>query len=210
MTNVVYFVSAPSKRVKIGTTRDMATRMQNLRGTSPEPLEVLLIIEGGLETEAYLHQRFGHLRTHSEWFLDCDELREFVELLRRRGRSVLPHLGDEEDLRTARKRQSLAARAIVEEMARHVRLLGEPATAVADQTTIAARATGLSRHVVERLRWKKIGRVTADQADAVRAAVHRAKTLQAWRLDEELRILKIKQPDRAGLLDRPLAEPGKE
>lgn len=60
--------------------------------------------------------------------------------------------------------------AIQDEMASAVRLLGGAGSAK-EQITKAARAARLSATVIERLRWKKIKRVPADLADAIREAV---------------------------------------
>lgn len=63
------------------------------------------------------------------------------------------------------------------EMASAVRLLGDEGTTAKEQTQLAARRTGLSWRVIERLRYRKIGRIAADVADAIREAVaaHQAK-----------------------------------
>lgn len=63
------------------------------------------------------------------------------------------------------------------EMASAVRLLGDDATTAKEQTQLAARKTGLSWRVIERLRYRKVGRIAADVADAIREAVaaHQAK-----------------------------------
>jgi hypothetical protein len=62
--------------------------------------------------------------------------------------------------------------AIQMEMASAVRVLGGCGPAK-EQNTRAARLTRLSATTIERLRWKKVKRVPADVADAVREALHK-------------------------------------
>lgn len=66
----------------------------------------------------------------------------------------------------------MRAELIAEEMASAVRLLGGDGSAK-EQVLKAARAVGLSYTTIERLRWKKIKRIPADIADAVREAVEK-------------------------------------
>lgn len=71
-----------------------------------------------------------------------------------------------------RETEMLRAEAIASEMAEAVRLIGGDGSAK-EQISRAARSARLPLTVVERLRWKKIKRVPADIADAVREAVER-------------------------------------
>jgi hypothetical protein len=71
-----------------------------------------------------------------------------------------------------RETEKMRAELIVTEMASAVRLLGGDGSAL-EQVNKAARAARLSVTVIERLRWKKIKRVPADLADAIREAVER-------------------------------------
>ena len=71
-----------------------------------------------------------------------------------------------------RDRENMRAELIVDEMASAVRFLGGDGPALA-QNNRAARAARLPHTVIERLRWKKIKRVPADIADAIREAVER-------------------------------------
>lgn len=59
---------------------------------------------------------------------------------------------------------------IQKEMASAVRVLGGEGQAK-EQITKAARITGLTVTVIERLRWRKIKRIPADIADTIRAAL---------------------------------------
>jgi hypothetical protein len=76
------------------------------------------------------------------------------------------------DREISRRETEMRSELIVSEMASAVRVLGGNGSAL-EQVNRAARAARLSHTVVERLRWKKIKRVPADIADAVREAVER-------------------------------------
>ena len=71
-----------------------------------------------------------------------------------------------------RETEMYRVEAIQDEMATAVRFLGGLGPAK-EQNNRVARATRLPITVIERLRWKKIKRVPADLADAVREAVER-------------------------------------
>jgi hypothetical protein len=73
---------------------------------------------------------------------------------------------------TRRETENMRAELIVSEMASAVRMLGGDGPAL-EQVNKAARAARLPITVIERLRWKKIKRVPADLADAIREAVER-------------------------------------
>ncbi len=71
-----------------------------------------------------------------------------------------------------RETEKMRAELIQSEMASAIRFLGGNGPALVQNNT-AARETRLPVTVIERLRWKKIKRVPADLADAVREAVER-------------------------------------
>lgn len=74
--NVVYYVRL-GNRIKIGTTRDLQTRMVNV---SHE--EILAIEPGGYETERLRHEQFHRLRVAGEWFIADTSLLRLTEGLR--------------------------------------------------------------------------------------------------------------------------------
>ena len=76
------------------------------------------------------------------------------------------------DREISRRETEMRSELIVSEMASAVRVLGGNGSAL-EQINRASRAARLSHTVIERLRWKKIKRVPADIADAVREAVER-------------------------------------
>lgn len=63
----VYMVRAGGK-VKIGFARDAQHRTRDLQTGHYETLEVLRVIEGGRQTERWLHSRFAEHRLRGEWF----------------------------------------------------------------------------------------------------------------------------------------------
>jgi len=76
------------------------------------------------------------------------------------------------DREISRRETEMRSELIVSEMASAVRVLGGNGPAL-EQINRAARVARLPHTVVERLRWKKIKRVPADIADAIREAVER-------------------------------------
>lgn len=67
---MIYFIKS-SDSVKIGYSRDPAGRLKALQTASPLPLEIIRIMEGGLTTEAWLHEHFSSKRLRGEWFAFC-------------------------------------------------------------------------------------------------------------------------------------------
>ena len=79
----------------------------------------------------------------------------------------------------------MRAESIQIEMASAVRFLGGEGSAK-EQITKAARAARLPLTVIERLRWRKIKRIPADIADAVREAVEKHNDESLRRAKHEL------------------------
>jgi hypothetical protein len=88
------------------------------------------------------------------------------------------------DREISRREREMRTELIVTEMASAVRVLGGNGSAL-EQINKAARAARLPHTVVERLRWKKIKRVPADIADAVREAVERHNQESLSRAEHE-------------------------
>lgn len=102
-----------------------------------------------------------------------------------------------------RETENMRAELITDEMASAVRLLGGEGSAK-EQNNRAARAARLTTTTIERLRWRKIKRVPADIADAIREALakHNEETLS--RAKHELYIAQ----SEAAALKRQLARLG--
>ena len=77
---MIYFIKQ-GDYVKIGFTNRFKTRLNQLQVSSPIKLEVLGIIEGNKNDEKNMHEKFKHISTNGEWFIYCDELKSFIDLL---------------------------------------------------------------------------------------------------------------------------------
>lgn len=65
----VYAIGKPgSSCIKIGTSRDVDRRLNQLQAGDPSQLAVLWQAPGGAEVERALHERFAGNRLHGEWF----------------------------------------------------------------------------------------------------------------------------------------------
>lgn len=72
---MIYFIRA-KRHLKIGYSKDPYKRLKELQTGNPIKLEMLLVMEGGFETEKALHDYYSKYRTEGEWF----ELRKGSEL----------------------------------------------------------------------------------------------------------------------------------
>lgn len=77
----VYF-AASNGRIKIGYSRNVASRMKDLAGANPHELEVIATIPGGRALEAKIHAALAAHRLKHEWFEDCAEVRAAPERFR--------------------------------------------------------------------------------------------------------------------------------
>lgn len=81
---MIYFLKGLSTGlIKIGTTRDLATRMRVLQSQGGQRLEVLVRLDGGHREERAIHERFAAWRAIGEWFLDAGDIREYIDWLKR-------------------------------------------------------------------------------------------------------------------------------
>lgn len=77
---MIYFIKQ-GDYVKIGFTNRFKTRLTQLQVSSPIKLEVLAIIDGDKNDEQKFHNQFKHIASNGEWFIHCDELKSFIDLL---------------------------------------------------------------------------------------------------------------------------------
>jgi len=77
----VYFIKAENGLIKIGTTTHLKERLKQLQRMSPVKLELIIAIEGGVDKEQALHQRFEKCRSHGEWFFPSEELLSYIKEL---------------------------------------------------------------------------------------------------------------------------------
>lgn len=71
----VYFIQGEAGGpIKIGISRDVERRRNELQRAERQPLKVLATIEGTMKDESALHQRFAAHRLHGEWFSPAADL----------------------------------------------------------------------------------------------------------------------------------------
>ena len=70
---MIYFLEC-QRYVKIGMTTDVHARVKSIKVCCPLPMNLLRTIEGGRNTELFLHEKFKHLRCENEWFLYSTEM----------------------------------------------------------------------------------------------------------------------------------------
>jgi len=73
----VYFARAGS-RVKIGWSRQVASRVAQLQTGNAAPIELLGVMPGARSTERELHERFAATRVSGEWFEATPELLDYI------------------------------------------------------------------------------------------------------------------------------------
>ena len=77
---MIYFIKQ-GDYVKIGFTNRFKTRLNQLQVSSPIKLEVLGIIDGDKNNEKDMHEKFKHISSNGEWFMYCDEIKYYIDLL---------------------------------------------------------------------------------------------------------------------------------
>jgi len=77
----VYLVrEIQSGRLKIGTTQDLAKRLDQLQTGNPDDLEVVAWVKGSYSVEAMLHEKFSYTKVRGEWHANNrDILRWFYD-----------------------------------------------------------------------------------------------------------------------------------
>ncbi|MHC4951999.1 MAG: GIY-YIG nuclease family protein [Planctomycetota bacterium] len=75
---MIYFI-ATNDCVKIGYTDVPNGRFSQLQTSSPDKLEMLLLLSGDRETESDLHTLFRDLRLSGEWFSLAEPIKKYIE-----------------------------------------------------------------------------------------------------------------------------------
>jgi len=77
---VIYFLSAAQNQdlIKIGYTTNLESRLRSLRTSSPDELQIHLVIPGCREDEKNLHRQFSSLRVRREWFTRAQAIDDFI------------------------------------------------------------------------------------------------------------------------------------
>lgn len=75
----IYFVQGISGGpIKIGWSKWVHQRLQDMQIGSPVPLKILATIPGSQPEERRVHKRFKGIRIRGEWFDPSPELLEFI------------------------------------------------------------------------------------------------------------------------------------
>jgi hypothetical protein len=74
----VYFVESSGK-VKIGYSNDIKRRIVSFKVALPSDVSLLFLIEGGIEVEATLHEKFKDHYSHGEWFNSHELILKYIE-----------------------------------------------------------------------------------------------------------------------------------
>lgn len=80
----VYFAECAG-RIKIGHSRDVASRIRGLSTAAPAPISVLATVDGTVHFERALHKIVDAHRIRGEWFRDCEEVRALMATVVERG-----------------------------------------------------------------------------------------------------------------------------
>jgi hypothetical protein len=77
---VIYFISTQQNNdlIKIGYTTNLESRLRSLRTSSPDELQIHLVIPGCREDERNLHRQFSSLRVRREWFKRAQAIDDFI------------------------------------------------------------------------------------------------------------------------------------
>lgn len=86
----VYFIAGAGTPIKIGMSNAPYERLAALQTAHWMRLEILALMEGGLELEVAMHQRFAALRLEGEWFARTPELERHIAWARRRYGEPMP------------------------------------------------------------------------------------------------------------------------
>lgn len=90
---MIYFAyNADTQLVKIGVTINLPQRMTQLVSDYPR-IELLGVMSGSFSEKTSLHDRFAQNRIRrTDWFRDCDNLREYIALHCTQPDYLSPHL----------------------------------------------------------------------------------------------------------------------
>lgn len=88
----VYFAQTriDATKVKIGFTSDLDARLSNLSVSVPGGVVILATLDGGKETEDFLHDKFAEHRIGGEWFEFAEPIRDFIRDLQNGKQGLIP------------------------------------------------------------------------------------------------------------------------
>ena len=76
----LYFIRC-GRFVKIGVSKNVKDRIQDIQTHAPEPLELIACFPSMGNRELEFHKLFSHLRSSGEWFSYTDEIKKTIESL---------------------------------------------------------------------------------------------------------------------------------
>ncbi len=80
---MVYFLKVLAERqpIKIGHTKNLERRMQELQSANPFELEFIGVMDGDFEKEQEVHKEFSRLRVsgRKEWYKNDGSIVEYVK-----------------------------------------------------------------------------------------------------------------------------------
>lgn len=79
----VYFISGAGTPIKIGMSNAPYERLAALQTAHWARLEILALMEGGIDLEVEMHRCFAALRLEGEWFARAPKLERHIEWVRR-------------------------------------------------------------------------------------------------------------------------------
>ena len=88
----VYFAQTKidATKVKIGWSSNVEQRQTTLSVGVPGGVMILATMEGGKETEEYLHEKFADLRVSGEWFEFAEPIRQFIIDIKNGKQGLIP------------------------------------------------------------------------------------------------------------------------
>jgi hypothetical protein len=81
-------------KVKIGWTTNLESRQATMSVSVPGGISIMATLDGGKETEEYLHGLFEKDRVGGEWFNLSDELRSFIRDVQNGKKGLIPFVDD--------------------------------------------------------------------------------------------------------------------
>lgn len=81
-------------KVKIGWTTNLESRQATMSVSVPGGISIMATLDGGKETEEYLHGLFEKDRVGGEWFNLSEELRAFIRDVQNGKKGMVPFVDD--------------------------------------------------------------------------------------------------------------------
>lgn len=154
----VYFAQTridPTK-VKIGFTTNLEARRVNMSVSVPGGVSIMASLDGGKETESFLHEKFSADCIGGEWFNLSDDLADFIRDIKNGKKGLIPFVDDAEYMSRSTAEYSSDALELARQMA--VAILDHEYRGVGDTIDAAMHRVevkhGLRRAVTHRLRYR--------------------------------------------------------